>query len=79
MPVVAAAQKTTMQQQQQLQLSLSPSRSPRVPVGAALPQAKKTMMVEPTVASGEGVAREGVAVSMSRRTACARAALMGVA
>ena len=79
MPVVAAAQKTTMQQQQQLQLSLSPSRSPRVPVGAALPQAKKTMMVEPTVASGEGVAREGVAVSTSRRTACARAALMGVA
>ena len=78
MPAAAAAEKTTMQQQQQQQLSLSPSRSPD-PVGAAPPQAKKTVMVEPTVASGEGVAREGVAVSMSRRTACARAALMGVA
>ena len=36
-------------------------------------------MVEPTVASGEGVTREGVAASTPRRTACARAALMGVA
>ena len=77
-PAAAAAEKTTMQQQQQQQLSLSPSRSPG-PVSAAPPQAKKTVMVEPTVASGEGVTREGVAASTPRRTACARAALMGVA
>ena len=77
--IISPAEKTTMQQQQeQQQLSLSPSRSPGLPVGAAPPQAKKTVMVEPTVASGEGVAREGVAASTPWRTACARAALMGV-